>query len=318
MNKFRFTINVLAVAIFVFAFASMAQAQATRTWVSGVGDDVNPCSRTAPCKTYAGAISKTATGGEISTLDPGGFGAVTITKALTIDGGGGQVASILVGAGSGVIVNAPTNAYVTLINLRIQGIRQSTSPGANGVRFLAGAGLNIINCYIYNFTTNGIDVALNQSQTAQVFVQDSTIKNCAGDGIAITNASTGIVKTSIERSAFVEGGNGMHAKGRAVVSARNSQFSLNNTNGVFVDGATANAIVHVWNSVISSNATHGFLVGNGGTQSALFISQNMIDRNGSFGVSIGAGGGVSTFSNNSILGNGTDGCAGCTPVGPGS
>src|SRR6266566_3923328 len=85
MNKFRFTIQILAVAIFTFAFAAIAQAQATRTWVSGVGDDVNPCSRTAPCKTYAGAISKTAVNGEISTLDPGGFGAVTITKSVTID-----------------------------------------------------------------------------------------------------------------------------------------------------------------------------------------------------------------------------------------
>ena len=85
MNKFRFTIKVLAIAIFTFAFASMAQAQATRTWVSGVGDDANPCSRTAPCKTFAGAISKTAAGGEIDALDPGGFGAVTITKSITID-----------------------------------------------------------------------------------------------------------------------------------------------------------------------------------------------------------------------------------------
>src|SRR6476620_12461268 len=96
MNKFRFTIKILAIAIFMFAFASLTQAQATRTWVSGVGDDVNPCSRTAPCKTFAGAISKTFTGGEIDVLDPGGFGTLTLTKAMTIDGGGGQVASVLV------------------------------------------------------------------------------------------------------------------------------------------------------------------------------------------------------------------------------
>src|SRR5688572_13285131 len=99
MNKFRFTIKLMAIAIFMFAFASMAQAQATRTWVSGVGDDVNPCSRTAPCKTYAGAISKTAKDGEISTLDPGGFGTVTITKSITINGGGG-------GQGYGSILSA--------------------------------------------------------------------------------------------------------------------------------------------------------------------------------------------------------------------
>src|SRR5207237_9723816 len=94
MNKFRFTINALAIAIFMIAFASFAQAQATRTWVSGVGDDANPCSRTAPCKTFAGAISKTAAGGEIDALDPAGYGALTITNAITINGCGGQVASV--------------------------------------------------------------------------------------------------------------------------------------------------------------------------------------------------------------------------------
>src|SRR5437667_3993961 len=106
MNKFRLTINALAVAICMIAFASFAQAQATRTWVSGVGDDANPCSRTAPCKTWAGAISKTATDGEIDALDPGGFGSVTITKGITISGIG-QTASTLVGGTNGIIINAP-------------------------------------------------------------------------------------------------------------------------------------------------------------------------------------------------------------------
>src|SRR5712691_9377458 len=105
MNKFRFTINALAIAIFTFAFASMAQAQATRTWVSGVGDDANPCSRTAPCKTFAGAISKTAKDGEIDALDPGGFGAVTITKSITIDGSPTGEAGLLNAGSNGVNVN---------------------------------------------------------------------------------------------------------------------------------------------------------------------------------------------------------------------
>src|ERR1700704_1990889 len=109
MNKFRFALKISTIAIFMFAFASLAQAQATRTWVSGVGDDANPCSRTAPCKTFAGAISKTANCGEIDALDPGGYGAVTITKGIKIDGGGGeagQVASILTAGGvPGVTVN---------------------------------------------------------------------------------------------------------------------------------------------------------------------------------------------------------------------
>src|SRR5438477_13083896 len=149
MNKFRFTINALAIAIFTFAFASLAQAQATRTWVSGVGDDANPCSRTAPCKTFAGAISKTAPSGEIDALDPGGFGAVTITKAITIDGGGGQVASVLVAQTPGINVSAGASDTVILRNLRINGLNGS---GTNGVGFNSGAQLFIQNCDIFGFS----------------------------------------------------------------------------------------------------------------------------------------------------------------------
>src|SRR4030088_2141980 len=98
-------LNLLAVLIFTCAFASLAQAQATRTWVSGVGDDANPCSRTAPCKTFAGAISKTAVNGEIDCLDPGGFGAVTITKSITIDCDSGP-GGILSSGANAVVVNA--------------------------------------------------------------------------------------------------------------------------------------------------------------------------------------------------------------------
>jgi hypothetical protein len=128
--------------------AAPVDAQATRTWVSDVGDDVNPCSRTAPCKTFAGAISKTAPGGEIDALDPGGFGAVTITKAITIGGGGGQVASILMSGTNGIAVQASVTDVVTLRNLRINGI----GTGINGIRFLSGAALHIQNCYIFGFT----------------------------------------------------------------------------------------------------------------------------------------------------------------------
>src|SRR6185436_2416724 len=105
MNKFRFTLKVAVIATFLLAFASLAQAQATRTWVSGVGDDANPCSRTAPCKTFAGAISKTAVDGEIDALDPAGFGAVTITKSITIDGSPTGVAGLLNAGTSGAIIN---------------------------------------------------------------------------------------------------------------------------------------------------------------------------------------------------------------------
>lgn len=94
MNRISLPLCLITTLLVLSICTAPVQAQASRTWVSGVGDDANPCSRVAPCKTFAGAISKTAPGGEIDALDPGGFGAVTITKAMTIDGGGGQVASV--------------------------------------------------------------------------------------------------------------------------------------------------------------------------------------------------------------------------------
>src|SRR5712692_8313305 len=100
MKQLSFTVRIFVLLVFTLGLASLAQAQATRTWVSGVGDDANPCSRTAPCKTFAGAISKTAIGGEIDCLDPGGFGQVTITKSITIDGTG-TFASILASSVNG-------------------------------------------------------------------------------------------------------------------------------------------------------------------------------------------------------------------------
>src|SRR5215470_5245460 len=128
-------INLLACLAIVLLGTKLLSAQATRTWVSGVGDDANPCSRTAPCKTFAGAISKTAPGGEIDALDPGGFGALTITKSITIDGGGGQVASVLVAGTNGIVVATASPSDVVIIrNLRFDGVLG----GGNGNAGLSG------------------------------------------------------------------------------------------------------------------------------------------------------------------------------------
>src|SRR6202023_2880345 len=153
MRKIMLPLGISLTLLVICLWSSAAHAQAPRTWVSGVGDDANPCSRTAPCKTFAGAISKTAAGGEIDALDPAGFGALTITKAITLDGGGGQVASVLVSGTNGLVVAAGPNDVVILRNLRING----TGTGLNGIQFLSGKDLNVENCYIFGFTQNGIN-----------------------------------------------------------------------------------------------------------------------------------------------------------------
>src|SRR6201988_1617743 len=123
MTRFALPTTILGGVVFALLQAAPAQAQATRTWVSGVGDDVNPCSRTAPCKTWAGAISKTANGGEIDALYPGGFGAVTITEAITPDGGGGHVSAVRVEGTNGIVMAAGAADVIILKNIRFQGLR---------------------------------------------------------------------------------------------------------------------------------------------------------------------------------------------------
>jgi hypothetical protein len=148
-----------------------ANAQAARTFVSGVGSDLNPCSRTAPCSTFVGAMSKTAAGGEIDCLDSGGFGTVTIDKSLTIDctGVGGSILSV--GGTTAVTVNTGPNDRVILRNLNFTG----AGSGGIAIRFLAGLHLVVENVRIANYTNAGIEV--NKSTSGNIYVRDAVISN---------------------------------------------------------------------------------------------------------------------------------------------
>jgi hypothetical protein len=196
MRKFGSLLGAVFGGILVIGLnAAPAHAQATRTWVSGVGDDANPCSRTAPCKTFAGAISKTATGGEMNCLDPGGFGGVTITKSIQIIC---QVeAGVLVSGTNAIIVNAPVGSEILLIGLDIEGL----GTGLNGVTILANNLVTIKNSIIKNFTQNGVNVG---ASGARAHVQDSLILSNASAvgtfaGVNIVSGAVGIVsRTTID------------------------------------------------------------------------------------------------------------------------
>ena len=212
-------------------YAAPAQAQ-TRTWVSGVGNDANPCSRTAPCKTFAGAISKTAAGGEINCLDPGGFGAVTITKAITI-ACEGVTAGVVVPGTNGIIVNAGASDNVTLRGIDING----AGTGLNGIRFLAGKALIVDNCQIYEFTTHGIDVALGVSGSS-LTVKDTRINRLGGVGIRVTT-TVGGVSLSADHVNISRVSSGVEAAAGGNASVSNSIMTAA-SNGVL---ASANGAV---------------------------------------------------------------------------
>jgi Right handed beta helix region len=229
------------------AGSMIAMAQATRTWVSGVGDDANPCSRTAPCKTLAGAISKTATGGEINILDPGGFGAVTITKSITIDGGG-IIGSILSSATNGIIVNAP-NSLVTIRNFSINGA--GTTLGINGIRVIAVKKLLVENCILANFSANGID--FNSTTAADIMINNTTITNASG-GISFVGPSS---STGSAGSTIIDG---CH-----ILSIQNNGINIGSGTGTISNsvisgcsiGVKSNtgATAHLSGNIITNNAT---------------------------------------------------------------
>lgn len=272
-----------AVTVAMVGYSAPASAQATRTWVSGVGDDVNPCSRTAPCKTFAGAISKTAAGGEINCLDPGGFGAVSIIKSMTIDchyTEGGALAG-----GNGITVNLPASTDVVLIRgLDIFGV----NPPSDGVRFIAQGTLHIEDTVIRRFNAASSEgVSFQPSGLGRLFMTNVLVANngngATGGGVLIKptgagsaraelinvrsrdNANHGLIVDTIGNTGFVafsvsggeysgNTGSGISATSGAEIGGiiNGADVSFNAASGITSSGALTT--LRVGNSTITGNS----------------------------------------------------------------
>ncbi|KAB2840596.1 MAG: right-handed parallel beta-helix repeat-containing protein [Burkholderiales bacterium] len=283
-------------ALFVGSIAGLspAYAQATRTWVSGVGDDANPCSRTAPCKTFAGAISKTAAGGEINVLDPGGFGAVTVTKAVTIDGGG-VLSGVLASGTNGIVVNAGAADVVVLRGLDINGI----GTGLNGVRYLAAKELHIERCNIYGFSQMGVDAEAS-TVGHKVFIRDSSIHDnaaVAGGGIFMKPSGAATGSLVLDDVRLYANRFGLKVEGNVVAAVRNTQASGATSGGAFI--ALTGARIMLDHSTASGNDAAGVNAQSGAT---IHITNTTITSNNP-GIFTGSGGQVISFGNNRIAGN---------------
>src|ERR1043165_1281376 len=228
MKKTTLLMSAAAAALTFALSSGIANAQATRTWVSGVGDDVNPCSRTAPCKTFAGAISKTAAGGEIDAIDPGGFGAVTTTKSITIDGGG-TFASILAAGTNGINVNdsqtaTPNTIVVNFRNLSING----ATTGLVGINISAGRTVNVENVAIIGFRSgNGNAIrdgrTVSTNPAGQLFVSDCLMYNNSGAAVNMVGAAAAGLRGFFERvKIFANGSHGIQLQNCSTGHVRNS------------------------------------------------------------------------------------------------
>jgi len=278
-----------AAMVVLLCACGLASAQATRTWVSGVGDDANPCSRTAPCKTFAGAISKTAPGGEIDVLDPGGFGAVTITKSISIEAC--CIAGVLVSGTNAIVISAPSTSVVVLRGLTFEGL----GTGLDAVKFITGAALYVEDSFINNFTTNGIEFSANQATNSMLSVKNTVIRNCSGGGVAsgiLVNPTGGGAVTAMINNVHLENNAaGLKATGSANCSVSNSVAEHNQFGGF--TAASGGAVLNLDHVQSVHNGTG--IICNTGTTVRLGNS-HVADNT----TAVGGTGTCSTYKNNDI------------------
>ena len=290
MKLMRFTLSALAVfAVFVF-FTPFAHSQATRTLVSGVGNDANPCSRTSPCKTFAGAISKTAAGGEINCLDPGGFGTVTITKAITIECRH-TVGGVLAASVHGIVVNAGPGDRIVLRGLDIHG----TGTGLDGVRFLAGGSLHVEDSVI-----SGMQNGINIGAGSEVYIKNTYIRNNSNVGVNIAGGG-GLLNAVIEKTTVENQAYGLAVGANTRVTTRGSVYSGSGS-GISAQGGGSAAEVNVDNCVVTNNGIGLYSA----TQGIIRATSSFISGN-TTGVAFGGSGIVATFSDNMLQSNTSDG-----------
>jgi hypothetical protein len=276
-------------AALVLGLASVAEAQASRTWVSGVGDDANPCSRTAPCKTFAGAISKTAAGGFINVLDSAGYGAVTITKSITIDGEGAH-AGILVSGTNGINVNA-ANIVVNLRNLSIES--PASFPGIDGINVFNAAEVHIEKCWISGFSNNAIN--FHPSSGGEGYISDTMLINNMNGGVIV---NTG--RVSVDRLRAESNSNAVVVNGNAIATVRNS-IAIGGGAG-FGAVVSPAAVINVENSLATGNQ-FGLYAASGAT---VRVSNSQILSN-TTGLFNDGSSFIVSLQGNSVVGNPTAG-----------
>ena len=307
MKLLKFAALSFATAVTLGITAAPAQAQATRTWVSGVGNDVNPCSRTAPCKTFAGAISKTAAGGEINCLDPGGFGAVSIIKSMTIScpyTEGGALAG-----GNGITVNLPlTTDTVVIRGLDIFGV----NPPTHGIRFINRGTLHVEDTVIRRFNAaNSFGISFQPSGAGNLFMRNVTITSngsgATGGGINIQpTGASGNARVLIENSSVLNNANqairldttGNTSPSGVQVHIEDSRFG-GSANGLVVNtpvgttfaGANVNesTFTNVFGNVLSVN----------GSAAVIKIGRSSITNGGTPTV-IAGGGSIRSYGDNNV------------------
>ncbi|MFA4928318.1 MAG: hypothetical protein WC558_07365 [Patulibacter sp.] len=257
-----------------------AQAQSTRTFVASYGDDAQPCSRTAPCRTFATAFDRTATNGEINVIDTGSYGPITITRSMKLRGRG-TIAGVIVNAGSAITVNAGASDRVMISGLDINGL----TTGTNGIRVLQAGKVTVDDVQIFGFTFAGVafqpaNAGARLAVTRSTFYDNRSSTGATGSAIVVEPTGVGTARATVSRTE-------MH----------------HNDFGVAASGTTQEAVVNVSRSTISDSVAGIFSSGAGAL--VRISSTDVLDSQ--FGLFSGSGGQVISSGNNNINGNAING-----------
>jgi hypothetical protein len=278
MSKSNTFAKLLVAMSLIAVSTSLAQAQATRTWVSAVGDDVNPCSRTAPCKTFAGTVAKTTINGEINCLDPGSYGSVTITKSITIDCEDTQGA-ILASGTNGIIINmGAANANDPLRTVRIRGLDINgtglsgligSRTGLRGI-YVNSSNLSPVKLFVEKVIIHGFineGIAFNVPG-GDLVVSDSVVIDNGTSGIRTLSTlagSEGIIHVTIDTVNASLNQQGVRFEGNSFGVVKNSVASNNTLNGFVVNPISfGDAEMNIMDSTANNNRQYGVYAGGTG------------------------------------------------------
>jgi hypothetical protein len=286
-----------------------AQAQNIRSFVSAqTGDDGNNCSRPSPCRTFASAYTKTAVSGEINTLDPGGYGPLTIDHSISIVSGLGEAGVLVPSGGTGITISAGVNDIINLRGLIIEG----AGLGASGIVFNTGKSLTIEKCVVRRVTNIGIVFFPNA--TSSLAISDTLVANTGSNAINVMQFGSGDVTAVFSRVEAVNaGGTGIlvdgSSGGTVNVTVTDSVVARNGSIGIAANsnspggGATNVMVVR---SVVANNGTGIKAIGNlAGPTSVLRIGQSTVTGNAS-GWQAQNGGVVQSYGTNQVNGNDTN------------
>ena len=293
---------VLALALGFAATSSrpaLAVGSQIRTFVASTGSDANPCSRVAPCRTFGAALAQTAGGGEIVALDSGGYGAVTITQAVTIVAAPGIQASISPSSGAAITVNASAGDAVVLRNLYL-----NAQGGNNGILYQAAATLHVENLVINGFTDNGIWMDL--ASAAELYVADTIVRNVGGSGIYLSSSSGIVVaNVSIVRARLENNAYGIVAAANVRASVKDTVASGNSNYG-FIASSTSTLVELNLEGCVASGNTWGIYADSSSSTATIRLSNCSVTGN-ALGILTGTNGSTLSRGNNTVEGNSING-----------